>query len=161
MGLAKTLIKTNRGNGTCASLWPLGITCALWSLFSLSSLPLSIIFVSSSASCFLRFSLLSSSSSSLKNSRWLTMGTLTTTRKRQRSEAALEGWEVQRQSLQPENQKQLCIVVLALEASWLLLWPSLHTPETQSCMLSASRTLHSSVHRVRAVGMLDRVPTGE
>lgn len=32
------------------------------------------------------------------------------------------------------------------------------TTETQSCMLSASSTLHSSVQRVRAVGMLDRVP---
>lgn len=66
------------------------VTCALWSLFSLSSLPLSITFVSSSASCFLRFSLLSSSSSSLKNSRWFTMGTLTTTRKRQIPERLLE-----------------------------------------------------------------------
>lgn len=60
----------------------LQITCALWSLFSLSSLPLSVIFVSSSASCFLRFSRLSSSSSSLRNSRWLTMGTLTTDQRR-------------------------------------------------------------------------------
>lgn len=70
----------------------LGITCALWSLFSLSSLPLSVIFVSSSASCFLRFSRLSSSSSSLRNSRWLTMGTLTTGSKKQRSEAAQGRW---------------------------------------------------------------------
>lgn len=33
-----------------------------------------------------------------------------------------------------------------------------NTPATQSCMLSASRTLHSSVHLVKAVGMLERVP---
>lgn len=31
-------------------------------------------------------------------------------------------------------------------------------PATQSCILSASRTLHSSVHLVKAVGMLERVP---
>lgn len=33
-----------------------------------------------------------------------------------------------------------------------------NVPATQSCMLSASRTLHSSVHLVKAVGMLERVP---
>lgn len=71
---------------------PLQITCALWSLFSLSSLPLSVIFVSSSANCFLRFSRLSSSSSSLRNSRWLTMGTLTTGSQKQRSEVAQGRW---------------------------------------------------------------------
>ena len=68
----------------------MGITCALWSLFSLSSLPLSVIFVSSSASCFLLFSLLSSSSSSLRNSRWLTMGTLTTGPKKQKMRGCSE-----------------------------------------------------------------------
>lgn len=34
------------------------------------------------------------------------------------------------------------------------------SPETQSCMLSASNTLHSSVQRVSAVGMEDSVPEG-
>lgn len=31
-------------------------------------------------------------------------------------------------------------------------------PATQSCILSASSTLHSSVHLVKAVGILERVP---
>ena len=39
-------------------------------------------------------------------------------------------------------------------------WGLSPSPETQSCMLSASNTLHSSVQRVSAVGMEDSVPAG-
>lgn len=41
-----------------------------------------------------------------------------------------------------------------------LLWKKfkISSPATQSCILSASSTLHSSVHLVKAVGILDRVP---
>lgn len=35
----------------------------------------------------------------------------------------------------------------------------INLPATQSCILSASSTLHSSVHLVKAVGILERVPS--
>lgn len=60
-------------------------------------------------------------------------------------------WSIQSTSSYSEY---LSIIFLYLQKS-----PSWdHLPATQSCILSASRTLHSSVHLVKAVGMLERVP---
>lgn len=65
------------------------------------------------------------------------MGTLTTERRK--------GFQSSRVNLREDD---------ALRRKELLI----SSPETQSCILSASRTLHSSVQRVKAVGMLDKVP---
>ena len=103
---------------------------------------------SSSASCLLLFSLRSSSSSSLRLSRCCSTGTFTTARSAHRA-----GEGSGEQGLTPllrycgfsfAHHKESIIQIVKVKEG-------LGSPATQSCMLSASSTLHSSVQRVRAV----------